>query len=193
MSEGPMDETRRGETAPEPISYRFAWTPALCAEITGRRPPPALGLTGSRAALAGVVVACMALISAFAIGPALVGVYPRGDAIVALWGAAGGLLGVLLILIPYMRRKRIEADLATRLRQGKVRVTLSAEGVAMASDLSHGLTRWPGVALVSETPTALLLWLGAAMAAPVPDGALPQGVDRAEALRRIAAWREAAA
>jgi hypothetical protein len=140
-----------------------------------------------------VVVACLALISAFAIGPALVGVYPRGDAIVALWGAVGGLLGVLLILIPYMRRKRIEADLATRLRQGKVRVTLSAEGVAMASDLSHGLTRWPGVALVSETPTALLLWLGAVMAAPVPDGALPLDVDRAEALRRIAAWREAAA
>ncbi len=121
------------------------------------------------------------------------GLYPLDGAIIALWGAAGGLLAVLLVVIPHMRRARVAADLRTRIRHGEVRVRLSAEGVESESALARGLTRWAGVAAVSESRGATLIWFGALIAMPVPDAALPGGVTRADLLGRIDAWRRQAA
>ena len=192
MTEAEADGTgAAGQGAPEPLEYRFTWTRALYREITGGAPPE-LGLTGSRRDVAFTVSGAVALMGAVALLPPAFGFYPLDGAIIALWGAAGGLLAVLLVVIPHMRRARIDADLATRLRHGEVRVRLSAEGVESESQLARGLTRWAGVAAVSETPRATLIWLGALVALPVPDAALPEGVSRGDVLSRIAAWREAA-
>ncbi len=178
---------------PGPVEYRFTWTPEVYNEILARRPPEALGLTGSRKGMIWTVAGAVGLIAVLALLPMAFGLYGGEGGLIALWGAAAALLAVLLVVLPHMRRARIAADLATRARQGEVRVRLSAEGVAMASDHARGLTRWPGVALVSETPRAALIWLGALIAVPVPDAALPEGVTRADVLARIAAWREVAA
>lgn len=187
-----MSETRDPTAgAPAPVAYRFAWSPELYGEIAARRPPPELGLTGSRRGLVWTVAGTVGLIAGLALAPVAFGLYPLDGAIMALWGAAAGLLAVLLVVLPHMRRARIAADLATRTRQGEVRVRLSAEGVETQSEVAESLTRWPGVALVSETPRATLIWLGALIALPVPDAALPEGVTRADLLARIAAWREA--
>lgn len=172
-----------------PIVYEFRWTPELYGEIAGRRPPPALGLTGSTRSMAGATAAALAVIVGLTALPALA--YGADALLAALWGAASALLAVLLVLVPYLRRTRVAADLATRARQGPVRVTLSADGVQSETELAHSRTRWQGVALISETPGAVLLWLGAAFALPLPDAALPDGLDRAAALARIRAWREA--
>lgn len=178
--------------APEPLAYRFAWTPELYREITGQAPAE-LGLTGSRRELVLTLAGAVGLIAAAGLLPVPFGLYTLDGAIIALWGAAGGLLAVLLVVIPHMRRARVAADLRTRIRHGEVRVRLSAEGVESESALARGLTRWPGVAAVSESPGATLIWFGALIAMPVPDAALPEGVTRADLLGRIAAWREAAA
>ena len=183
-----MTEARAGQGMADPVEYRFTWTRELYRELTGSAPPE-LGLTGSRKGVAFTVAGAVALMAAVALLPPAFGLYPLDGAIVALWGGAGGLLAVLLVVIPHMRRARIDADLATRLRHGEVRVRLSAEGIESESALARGLTRWPGVAAVSETPRATLIWLGALIAMPVPDAALPEGVTRAELLKRIAAWR----
>lgn len=176
----------------QPVAYRFAWTPALYAEIVGRRAPTALGVTGSRRAMAGAVLAALALIAGLAVVPVPLGLYGSPGVVAALWGATAALLTVLLVVIPHIRRSRVAADLATRMRQGEVHVRLSSEGVETETMLSRAMTRWPGVALVSETPRTTLLWLGALMALPVPDAALPAGVVRRDLLDRIAAWRAGA-
>lgn len=189
-----MTETQAGaaEGVPEPLDYRFTWSRELYREIVGGAPAE-LGLTGSRRQLVVTVAAAVGLIAVAALIPVPFGIYPWDGAIVALWGAAGGLFAVLLVVIPHMRRARIAADLRTRIRHGEMRVRLSAEGMEMETDVARGLTRWAGVAAVSETPRATLLWLGALIALPVPDAALPEGVTRADVLSRVAEWRRKAA
>ena len=68
-------------------------------------------------------------------------------------------------------------------------MALGPEGIEAMTDLTFTQNRWDTVSAVSESPKAVLLWLGALIAMPVPDDALPDGVDRAELLRRIEQWR----
>ena len=57
------------------------------------------------------------------------------------------------------------------------------------TDIAYTRNTWDSIAAVSEAPKATLLWIGALIAMPAPDESLPEGVDRAELLRRIETWR----
>jgi hypothetical protein len=176
---------------PEPFTYAFHWTPEVYAQLAARRPPATLQVTGSRRRLALAVLATLVALLAIALLPVLLGLLPRGALLALLWGAVAALLAVLLVIIPYVKRTRVAADMATRARQGEVRATLGPAGIETRTDLAFTRSGWGAVSEVSAAPKATLLWIGALTALPVPDAALPAGVDRAEALRRIAIWRGA--
>lgn len=177
----------------EPIDYAFRWSREIYAQIMMRRPPAGLKVTGSRRQLAMAVLACLVALLAVALLPVLLGLLPRGAVVALLWGAVAALISVLVVIIPYVKRAGASADLATRARQGEVRVTLGPAGIEAQTDLALTRSAWSAVAEVSEGPRATLIWIGALSAMPVPDDALPEGVDRAELKRRIAIWRGAAA
>lgn len=174
---------------PAPITYSFRWTPEVYAQLSAKRPPAALQVTGSRKQLAMAVIACAALVTGIAALPIPLGLSDYDGFMLSLWGAISAMFSVLVVIFPYVRRTRIAADLATRARQGEVRVTLGPEGVKSQTYIAFTRNTWDSVAEVSETPKATLLWIGALIAMPIPDEALPEGLDRAELLRRIKAWR----
>jgi len=173
----------------DPISYSFRWTEEVYKQLTAKRPPAGLRVTGSRGQLAVAVGGCLAFVMMIAAAPIPLGLSDYHGYLLSLWGAVAGLLAVLLVIFPYVKGARISADLATRARQGEVRVALGPEGIEAMTDLTFTQNRWDTVSAVSESPKAVLLWLGALIAMPVPDDALPDGVDRAELLRRIEQWR----
>ncbi len=171
------------------ITYRFRWTPEVYAQLSAKRPPAALQVTGSRKQLAMAVIACGALVTGIAALPIALGLSDYDGFKLSLWGAIAALFSVLVVILPYVRRTRVAADLATRARQGEVRVTLGPEGVESQTDIAFTRNTWDSIAEVSEAPKSTLLWIGALIAMPVPDKSLPEGVDRAELLRRIETWR----
>jgi hypothetical protein len=177
---------------PEPITYSFRWTPEVYKQLTAKRPPASLHVNGKKGQIAVAVGGCLALILMIAAAPIPLGLSDTRGFALTLWGAVAALVGVLLVVFPYVKGARVEADLATRARQGEVRVTLGPDGIESESETGYTRSDWGAVAAVSEAPKATLLWLGALIVMPAPDAALPEGVDRAELLRRVAEWRGAA-
>ncbi len=175
--------------APDPVTYSFRWTPEVYAQLTVRRPPARLRVTGSLGQLAVAVAGCLALVTAISAAPILFGLSDSDGFMLSLWGAIAAMFSALVVIFPYVKRTRIAADLATRVRQGEVRVTLGPEGIESVTDTARTYNKWPSISEVSEAPKATLLWIGALIAMPVPDEALPEGVDRTELLRRIEVWR----
>lgn len=173
----------------DPISYAFRWTPDLYAQLSAKRPPSQLKVSGAKWQMLLAALATLVVMMAIAVLPVLLGFFPRDAILALLWGAVATLIAVLLVVIPYVKKAMARADLATRARQGEVHVTLGPDGIEATTDIAYSKQNWDVVSVIAEAPKATLLWIGATMAMPVPDEALPQGVDRAELIRRIAIWR----
>ncbi len=72
-------------------------------------------------------------------------------------------------------------------------VQLSVEGMHSHGPYTSGRTEWAAVVDVVEAKTATIVSLGGGGFVPLPNAGLPEGVTQHELLRRIDAWRSAAA
>jgi len=58
---------------PEPITYSFRWTEEVYKQLTAKRPPAGLHVTGKRGQIVVAVVTCLALILIVAAAPVPLG------------------------------------------------------------------------------------------------------------------------
>lgn len=173
------------------LEYRFAWTPELFAiggALADRRHAPGgrrLALTAA-IGLAVLLALLFALMQVFAPGP---------REIVA--GAVGFSLGgvTATFLLSYFaglrRRSLLDAEIASRAERGDQTMRVGPEGVESLSGGERHLVPWAAVDRIEEAPQGLVIFLTELAWLPLPDAALTAGVSRAEARRRIDAWRAA--
>ena len=92
------------------ITYRFRWTPEVYAQLSAKRPPAALQVTGSRKQLAMTVIACGALVTGIAALPIPLGLSDYDGFMLSLWGGhRGDVLGAggdLSLRPAHARRRR---------------------------------------------------------------------------------------
>jgi len=174
------------------IRLETAWTPDLLKEVSR------LNLTAPdsnerkrqrRTTVLTVIAIAAILILLF--GP-VQGVVPHAP----LWFALGILVmraAFTFIHLPAMNRRRIARLMSSPLSQGTMSLAVSGKGIIAEQAVSYTAYDWNAVLRIQEQALAVHLMVGDALSIPLPDAALPEGVDRAELLRRIDAWRGAAA
>ena len=174
------------------ISLEMAWSPVVLKEVsrlnmTAENSPDAKRHRRTIVLLIVTITAILILL----FGPIQSGLpYPF------LWFALGLLAMravVTFIHIPAMNRRRIARAMSSPLSQGTFLLTLSGTGIIVEQAVSYTAYDWNAVMRVQEEALALHLMVGHTLSVPIPDAALPEGIDRAEVRERIEAWRAAAA
>ena len=82
-----------------------------------------------------------------------------------------------------------EIETEMRSQRGEAVVTLSAEGAEMRQGDELYALKWPAVTRVEEFGKGFMIFTTIFRGVPVPDEALPEGISRADAMRRVAEWR----
>jgi hypothetical protein len=170
-----------------PVIQSFTWAdvrlPEYLAAIGSRRLAwrnPLIGLA------AGVLSTGVLLSAASVLAP--------GGERTALGGFLAGVAtmwAVWRIAAQGHNARHLRALHAAPLRAGSFATTLSRRGIASRNPLSEGRILWPAILPVHEAPDGIALKLSAVEVIALPDAGLPDGIDRAELLRRIAVWRGA--
>lgn len=174
------------------IRLELTWSPALLKEasrlnLTAEHSPDARRHRRISALLIVAIAAIMFLL----FSPVQTG-FPHPP----LWFALGVLVMravVTFVHIPVMNRRRIARAMSSPLSQGTFVLTLSDSGIIVEQAVSYSAYAWNAVMQIQEEPLALHMMFGQALSMPIPDAALPEGIDRDEILQRIETWRAAAA
>lgn len=81
-----------------------------------------------------------------------------------------------------------EIETEMRAQRGEAVVTLSPDGAEMRQGDEIYALKWPAVTRIEEFGKGFMIFTTIFRGVPVPDAALPNGVTRAEAMKRVAAW-----
>lgn len=173
------------------LEYRFAWTPELFAiggALADRRHAPGGRRLAPPAAIALAVLLALlfALMQVFSPKP--------GEIIAGAIGLASGAFAAIFGL-SYMagrhRRSLLEAEIALRKSRGAQIIQAGPDGVESRCAGERHFIPWSAILRVEEAPQGLVLFITELAWLPLPDAALPAGLTRPEARRRIDAWRAA--
>lgn len=82
-----------------------------------------------------------------------------------------------------------EIETEMRSRRGQAVVTLSADGAEMRQGDEVYALKWPAVTRIEEFNKGFMIFTTIFRGVLVPDAALPDGMTRADAMRRVADWR----
>lgn len=174
--------------ASPPLFLRFSYDPALVRELleTGARCVAARD-RGWRSLLpiGGGLAAGALMVGAAAVLPAAAGV--EIDLLGVLAGAGTGAL-LLSVIHALAQRATARILAASAAYREPVEMELRREGILMRTDLAETALRWSAVDEVVDLRRGLGLVTGAAVL-PLPDAALPEGMDREGLRRLIALWR----
>lgn len=174
-------------SADEAIILRFQWTEDLMRNnakliLKGQRRRVFRAMAKPRTAVAFVII----LIMGVALAP------DRADFDVFFPGLALGLLAAFIALYLTADAQSWalhEIETEMRAKRGDAVVTLSLEGAEMRQgDEVYGL-KWPAVTRIEEFSKGFMIFTTIFRGVPVPDAALPDGMTRAEAMRRVEGWR----
>jgi hypothetical protein len=75
-----------------------------------------------------------------------------------------------------------------RAQRGDAVVTLTASGAEMRQGGEVYALEWPAVTRIEEFSYGFMIFTSIFRGVPVPDAALPDGMSRAKAMNRVAAW-----
>lgn len=169
-----------------PITLRFQWTEDLMRNnarliLKGQRGRVFRALARPRTAVAFVVI----LILGVALAPS------RSGFTVFFAGLAMGLFAAFVALYltadaQSQALHEVEADM--RAQRGDAVVTLTASGAEMRQGGEVYALEWPAVTRIEEFSYGFMIFTSIFRSVPVPDAALPDGMSRAEAMNRVAAW-----
>ena len=118
----------------------------------------------------------------------------RSDFDVFFAGLAMGLMAgfIALYLTADAQSQALhEVETDMRASRGDVIVTLNVEGAEMRQGNEVYALKWPAVTRVEEFGYGFMVFTSIFRGVPVPDAALPDGLTRADAMARVAAWRTA--
>lgn len=110
-------------------------------------------------------------------------------------GFSAGMVVTVLVLILMNRmvvKSSVAAIRAARSRQGRVRIVLSADGLAYHGAGLSSLQSWANVDEVVVVRDVTLIMPSRAEFYPLPHANLPTGITPERLLRRIGEWRKAA-
>ncbi|MEM6905620.1 MAG: YcxB family protein [Pseudomonadota bacterium] len=179
---------------PAPVEIRHVATPASVSTIQGaiwRR----LGLVGYLVPFAWPLLAFAGLLAGHTIVSEQVraGAFPP---VLAEEWRAGFSVGAFVIFVAYAAACVFPHPLQKRLVWSEQHwlYRLGAEGLWSEREDGHetGMTRWPGIEEIRQTRAATVLFVARNRAFVIPHAELPDGLDRAEFIRHIEAWRAAA-
>lgn len=175
----------------EPIAYTLRWTPELLREGL-RAKASRWGRAGQLLSFRARLIWALAILSLPLIGWTIA-IQGFGAALAdaQLFGV-GLLTGMVLLRVTWSYYRRREAAPRERemLDQSEgAKVSLDADGLTVALEWRRAWIAWSALQAVEPFDRAVWLSFEGAFGLPVPDDALPEGVDRAELLRRLDAWR----
>ena len=171
------------------IVLRFTWNAALYREASGAVLQAVTGRQGGRRwpfvlgtflvwvlSVAGIV----ALLQLDVLVPRDLLLFSFGVlAMCAVWAA----------LAWRMQRRHVAMAMGSVAHAGPILLRVSAQGIATEMATSRGAIDWPAVSAVLPGKLGLYAVIGGAQAMPLPDAALPEGMDRAALAARIEGWR----
>lgn len=174
-------------SADDAIVLRFQWTEDLMRNnaqliLKGQRRRVFRALARARTALAFLII----LIIGVALAPS------RADFDVFFPGLALGLLAAFVafyLTADAQSWALHEIETEMRAQRGAAIVTLSADGARMLQGDESYTLKWPAVTRIEEFGKGFMIFTTLFRGIPVPDAALPDGVTRADALRRVQEWR----
>lgn len=83
-----------------------------------------------------------------------------------------------------------EIETEMRATRGEAVVTLSADGAEMRQGDEVYALKWPAVTRIEEFGKGFMIFTTIFRGVPVPDAALPNGMSRADAMKRVARWMD---
>lgn len=169
------------------IILRFQWTEDLMRNnarliLKGQRRRVFRAMAKPRTAVAFIII----LIIGAALAP------NRADFDVFFPGLALGLLAAFIafyLTADAQSWALHEIETEMRARRGDAVVTLNLEGAEMRQGDEVYALRWPAVTRIEEFSKGFMIFTTIFRGVPVPDAALPDGMTRAEAMRRVQRWR----
>ena len=174
-------------TNDDEIILRFRWTEDLM------RNNARLILKGQRGRVFGALLRPRTAVAFGIILVIGVALSPRpADFNVFFAGLAVGLISAFIALYltadaQSQALHEIEADM--RADRGDAVVTLSSQGAEMRQGDEVYALNWPAVTRIEEFSKGFMIFTTIFRGVPVPDDALPEGMTRADALRRVNEWR----
>ncbi len=169
------------------IILRFQWTEDLMRNnarliLKGQRWRVFRAMAKPRTAVAFVII----LIIGVALAPG------RADLDAFFPGLALGLLAAFIALYLTADAQSWalhEIETEMRAQRGDAVVTLNSEGAEMRQGDEVYALKWPAVTRIEEFSKGFMIFTTIFRGVPVPDAALPDGMTRAEAMRRVQEWR----
>lgn len=176
-----------------PIRFQLRWTDALQAEglrCRAVRDQRAGAMLSFRVRLAWTLGIVAPVLIGWTVAIQLFG-FSLDDALMFGLGVVTGMLLLRLTWRFYRRREAaLRERLDLRLSEG-ADILLDMDGLSIALSDRRSRLAWSGLDAVEPFEQAVWLTFSGGVGLPVPDLTLPDGVDRAELLRRLAAWRQA--
>lgn len=169
------------------LDFTVVYDRALLAEIARSRHPHSRRIR-IRDVVFGFVLSLLVTALALAVSHEIGGrAAVRGLAV----GAAAFWLGTLIYRRFWVPHWFAEMQLSEEFDVGPAQIMLRPAGLRFATRHAEMVLDWNAVNGVSTYSGGLLLWTGIVAAIPLPDAALPEGLDRETMLARIEAWRRA--
>lgn len=175
-------------SAGDAITLRFQWNEDLMRNnarliLKGQRRRVFRAMAKPRTAVAFVIV----LIIGVALAPS------RADFDAFFPGLALGLLAAFIafyLTADAQSWALHEIETEMRAQRGDAVVTLNDEGAEMRQGDEVYALKWPAVTRIEEFSKGFMIFTTIFRGIPVPDAALPDGMTRADAMRRVEAWRQ---